>query len=102
MFCSLKYNAPKLLSACSLDLGTCLCGRCGGCCSSNILHIWVHYTSNCKTQSTAPEDGQIICPKLVELIETVNETVILASSWYSILFISMMQGQANIKYSQIF
>ena len=36
MFCSLRYNAPKLLSAGSLDAGN----------------------SNCKTQSSAHEDGQ--------------------------------------------
>ena len=34
MFCSLRYNAPKLLSAGSLDAWTCLCGRCEGRCST--------------------------------------------------------------------
>ena len=27
----------------------------------------VHYTTNCNTQSSAPEDGQNNCPKQVEL-----------------------------------
>ena len=35
---------------------------------------WVHYTTSCNTQSSAPEDGQNNCPKP-------------ASSWLSILFI---------------
>ena len=28
---------------------------------------WVHFTTSCNTQSSAPEDGQNNCPKLVEL-----------------------------------
>jgi hypothetical protein len=80
VFCSLRYNAPEL-SAGSLDAGTCLFGRCEGCCSSNIPHTgnmsksphpgyrptttWVHYTSKCKTQSSASEDGQIIARNML-------------------------------------
>jgi len=55
----------------------------------------VHYTTNCNTQSSAPEDGQNNCPKHVELTGIIN--VIVASSWLSILFISVMHGQASIR-----
>ena len=75
---------------------------------------WVHYTTSCNTHSSAPEDGQINCPKHVQLIGIINKPLLLhqvgclyylyqwctvnivASSWLSILFISMMHGQANI------
>ena len=62
---------------------------------------WVHYTTNCYTHSSAPENGQNNCPKHVELIGIINK-LIVASSWLSILFISMMHGQANIKLGQYF
>ena len=66
---SLWYNAPTITS-------------------------WMHYTTSCNTQSSDPEDGQNICPKHVELSGII--IVIVAYSWLSILFISMMHGQANI------
>ena len=46
---------------------------------------WVHYTTSCKTQSNAPEDGRNHRPKHVELIRIVNTPVIVASSWLSTL-----------------
>ena len=46
------------------------------------------YTTSCNTQSSAPEDGKNNCPKHVELTGIIN---VVASSWLSILFISMMQ-----------
>ena len=45
--------------------------------------------------------GQLFCPKHVELIGIINKTVIVATSWLSILFISMLYGQANIKLTHI-
>ena len=57
---------------------------------------WMHYTTSCNTQSSAPEDGQNNCPKHVELIGIINK-MFVASSWLSILFTSLMQSQANIK-----
>ena len=38
---------------------------------------WVHYTTNCNTQSSAPEDGQNNCPKHVELIGIINKPLLL-------------------------
>jgi len=32
----------------------------------------VHYTTSCNIQSSAPEDGQNNCPKLVELTGIIN------------------------------
>jgi len=57
----------------------------------------VHYTTSCNTQSSATEDGQNNCPKHVELTGIINKVVIVASSWLSILLISMMHSQANIR-----
>jgi hypothetical protein len=57
----------------------------------------VHYTTSCKTQSSAPEDEQKITPKHVELIGIINKIFIFASSWLSPLFISMTHGQAKKK-----
>jgi len=36
----------------------------------------VHYTTNCNTQSSAPEDGQNNFPKHVELTGIINKPVL--------------------------
>jgi len=77
---SLWYNAPTILPG-------------GG----RPATSWVHYIKSCNTQSSAPEDGQNNCPKQVELNGIINKPLLFASSWLSILFISMMHGQANIR-----
>ena len=38
---------------------------------------WVHYTTSCKIQSSAPEDGQNNYPKHTELIEIINKLLLL-------------------------
>jgi len=38
---------------------------------------WVHYTTSCNTQSSAPEDGQNHRPKHVELIGIINKPLLL-------------------------
>ena len=38
---------------------------------------WVHYTTSCNTQSSAPEDGQNNCPKHVELAGIINKPLLL-------------------------
>ena len=38
---------------------------------------WVYYTTNCKTQSSAPEDGQNNCPKYVERFVIINKQLLL-------------------------
>jgi hypothetical protein len=45
----------------------------------------VFFTTSCKTQSSAPEDGRNYRPKHVELIEIVNKFIIFASSWLFLL-----------------
>ena len=37
----------------------------------------VHYTTSCKSQSSAPEDGQNNCPKHVELTGIINKPLLL-------------------------
>ena len=39
--------------------------------------LCVHYTTNCKTQSSVPKDGQNNCPKHVELIGIFNKPLLL-------------------------
>ena len=38
--------------------------------------LWVHYTTSCNTQSSAPEDGRDQRPKLFELIG-INKPLLL-------------------------
>ena len=38
---------------------------------------WVHYTTSCNTQSSAPEDGQNNFPKHVELTGIINMPLLL-------------------------
>ena len=38
---------------------------------------WVHYTTSCNTQSSAPEDGRDHRPKHVELIGITNKPLLL-------------------------
>ena len=38
---------------------------------------WVHYSTSCNTQSSAPEDGQNNYPKHVELTGIVNKPLLL-------------------------
>jgi len=37
---------------------------------------WVHYTTSCNEQSSAPEDGQNNCLKHVELIGVINKPLL--------------------------
>ena len=52
---SLWYNASTMLPATS----------------------WVHYTTSCNTQCSAPEDGQNKCPKHVGLHGIINKPLLL-------------------------
>ena len=52
---SLWYNAPTMLPATS----------------------WVHYTTSCNTQSSAPEEWQNNFPKHVELTGIMNKPLLL-------------------------
>jgi hypothetical protein len=38
---------------------------------------WVHYTTSCNTQSSAPADGRDHRPKHVELIGIINKPLLL-------------------------
>ena len=38
---------------------------------------WVHYTTNCNTQSSAREDWQNNCPKYVGLTGIINKPLLL-------------------------
>ena len=57
---SLWYNAPTMLPAGYL-----------------LATSWVHYTTSCNTQSSAPEDGQNNCSKHVELTGIINKPLLL-------------------------
>ena len=39
--------------------------------------LWVHYTTSCNTQSSAPEDAQNNCPQHVELTGIINKSLLL-------------------------
>ena len=57
---SLWYNVPTMLPA-------------GG----RPATSWVHYTTSCNTKSSAPEDGQNNCTKLVEVTVIINTPLLL-------------------------
>ena len=57
---SLWYNAPTMLPAGHWPATS-----------------WVHYTTSCNTQSSAPEDRQNNCPKHVELTGIINNPLLL-------------------------
>ena len=54
-----------------------------------LVTSWMHCTTSCNTQSSAPEDGQNNFPKHVELTGIIYKPLFCASTWLSILFISM-------------
>ena len=56
---SLWYNAPTMLPA------------------YRPATSWVHYTTSCNTQFSAPEDGQSNYPKHVELTGIINKPLLL-------------------------
>ena len=49
---------------------------------------WVHYTTSCNTQSSAPEDGRDQRPKYVELIGIINKLLLLQQVGVYIIFIN--------------
>jgi len=57
---SLWYNAPTMLPACG-----------------QLATSWVHYTTNCNTQSSAPEDGQNNFSEHIELTGIINKPLLL-------------------------
>ena len=57
---SLWYNTPTMLLA-----------------GHRSATSWVHYTTSCNTQSSAPEDGLDQRPKHVELIGIINKQLSL-------------------------
>ena len=54
---------------------------------------WVLYTTNCNTQSSAPEDGQNNCPKYVELTGIINKPLLLhlVGCLYNLSFIIFLR-----------
>ena len=54
------YNVPTMLPA-----------------SHRPATSWMHYTTSCNAQSSAPEDGQNYCPKHVELTGFINKPLLL-------------------------
>ena len=57
---------------------------------------WVHYTTKCNTQSSAPEDGRDQRPKHVELIGIINKPLLLHLFGVYIIA-SVMHGHKIIK-----
>ena len=58
---------------------------------------WVHYTTSCNTQSSAPEDGRNLRPKHVDIIVFINKPLLLHLFGVCIIA-SVTYGQRNIKF----
>jgi len=67
---SLWYNAPTMLPA------------------VRPATSWVHYTTSCNTQSSAPENGRDHRPKHVELIGIINKPLLLQLVGVYIIYIN--------------
>ena len=50
---------------------------------------WVHYTTSCNTQYSAPEDGQNNCPKHVELTGIITKPLLLHPVGVYIIYIDL-------------
>ena len=62
--------------------------------------LWVHYTTSCNTQSSAPEDGRDHRPKHVEPIGIIN--TVASSCWFYNLFSFVLYYTLSLNvYSQI-
>ena len=57
--------------------------------------LWVHYTTSCNTQSSAPEDGHDHRPKHVELIGIINKPLLLH---LVVVYITYMNDAQSNKY----
>ena len=49
---------------------------------------WVHYSTSCNTQSSAPEDGRDQRPKHVEMIGIINKPLLLHLVGVYIIYIN--------------
>ena len=91
----LVHVKPLLLPAATVEEMELVSVWCGNCidlfwcgCNRNLDAVppppgyqpaksWVHYTTSCNTQSSAPEDGRNHHPKHVELIGIINNPLLL-------------------------
>ena len=82
---SLWYNAPTMLPA-----------------GSRPTTSWVHYTTSCNTQSSAPEDGQSNCLKHDEQTGIINKPLLLhlVGCLYYLYFITIFFFLRLAKQSQ--
>ena len=74
---SLWYNAPTILPTPNLESEVLIVPTFPG---YRPAASWVHYTTSCNTQSSAPEGGRNHRPKhveLVELIRIINKPLLL-------------------------
>jgi len=51
--------------------------------------MWVHYTTSCNTQSSAPEDGRDHSPRHVELIGIINKPLLLHLVGVCIIYLKL-------------
>ena len=77
---SLWCNAPTMLPA-----------------AGRPVTSWVHYTTNCNTLPSAPEEGQNNCEKNVELSGIINKPLLLhlvgcVHYLYFIIFLDLLKN----------
>ena len=70
---SLWYNVPTMLPV-----------------SHRPATSWVHYTTSCNTQSSAPEHGRDQRPKHVELIGIINKPLLLQIVGVNIIYFDLV------------
>jgi hypothetical protein len=79
---SLWYNAPTMLPAGGRPVTSC-----------------VHFTTNCNTQSSTPEDGQNNCPKHFELTRIITKPLfvhLVGCLYYLYIIFLRLSNQSQI------
>ena len=82
---SLWYNAHTMLPAGSLD-------TVESHSDYKPATSWVHHTTSCNTQSSAPEDGRDHRPKHVELTGIINKPLLLHLVGVYIIYVNDAQS----------
>ena len=80
---SLWYHVPRMLPGGSLEAP--LPGY-------RPATSWVHDTTSCNTQSSAPEDGRVQRPKYFELIGFINKPLLLHLVGVYIIYVGIISG----------
>jgi len=70
---------------------------CVTACGRKPATSWVHYTTSCNTQYSAPDDGRDHCPKHVELTGIINKPLLLHLAGVYIISVQLLPQIFGLK-----